>query len=216
MEGQVVADVDDVAAVGLDVPVMDSRCGGLRIPVGVGPVVIIPVTIIPVDVGPVGGLPEFMIPDGFMQQTPLSQDENEQKNNDDDNKGKAVISGATLGITDLGWLWGGACRLWGGGLFPGLAGLLLEADLFFVAHLFRGGAVVDGAIGFHPLPAGRAVIGAAAGAAAFPVIVVVLAAGGAADVWHISVLLSFSFIIQDAGWVYHLFEVAQGGFRGQL
>lgn len=65
MEGQVVADVDDVAAVGVDVPVMDSRCGGLRIPVGVGPV-----AIIPVDVRPVVVLPEFMIPDGFMQQTP--------------------------------------------------------------------------------------------------------------------------------------------------
>ena len=45
MEGQVVADVDDVAAVGLDVLVMDSRCGGLRIPVGVGPVAIIPVPL---------------------------------------------------------------------------------------------------------------------------------------------------------------------------
>lgn len=157
-----------------------------------------------------------MIPDGFIQQTPLSQGENEQENNDDDNKGKAVISGVALGIADLGWLWGGACRLWGGGLFPGLAGLLLEADLFFVAHLFRGGAVVDGAVGCHPLPAGRAVIGAAAGAAALLVVVVVFAAGGAADGRHISVLLSFFFIIQDAGWVYHLFEVAQGGFRGQL
>ena len=51
---------------------------------------------------------------------------------------------------------------------------------------------------------------------AIPVIVVVFAAGGAADGRHISVLLSFFFIIQDAGWVYHLFEVAQGGFRGQL
>ena len=121
MEGQVVADVDDVAAVGVDVPVMDSRCGGLRIPVGVGPV-----AVIPVDVRPVVVLPEFMIPDGFIQQTPLSQDENEQENNDDDNKGEAVISGVALGITDLGWLWGDACRLWGGGLFPGLAGLLLD------------------------------------------------------------------------------------------
>ena len=68
MEGQVVADVDDVAAVGVDIPVMDSRCGGLRIPVGVGPV-----AIIPVDVRPVVVLPEFMIPDGFMQQPPLAR-----------------------------------------------------------------------------------------------------------------------------------------------
>lgn len=118
---------------------MDSRCGGLRIPVGVGPV-----AIIPVDVRPVVVLPEFMIPDGFMQQPPLSQGENEQETMTMITKARLLFRGLPLGIADLGWLWGGACRLWGGGLFPGLAGLLLEADLFFVAHLFRGGAVVDG------------------------------------------------------------------------
>ena len=68
MEGQVVADVDDVAAVGLDVPVMDSWCGGLRIPVAVGPV-----AIIPVDVRPVVVLPEFMIPDGLCSRPPLAR-----------------------------------------------------------------------------------------------------------------------------------------------
>jgi len=76
-------------------------------------------------------------------------------------------------------------------LFPDLAGLVLEADLLLVVllplvadlvpigHRAAGGAVqmVDGAVGIHLLPPGRAVIGPALRAAAVFLVVIALSAG---------------------------------------
>ena len=71
---------------------------------------------------------------------------------------------------------------------PGAAGLVFIANLLFVALLLLIAdlllfGVVDVAAGVHPLPAGRAVIGAALGAEALTGIIG-LAAGLAADGRH--------------------------------
>ena len=71
---------------------------------------------------------------------------------------------------------------------PGAAGLVFIANLLFVALLLLVAdlllfGVVDVAAGVHPLPAGRAVIGAALGAEALTGIIG-LAAGLAADGRH--------------------------------
>ena len=123
-----------------------------------------------------------------------------------------------------------ALVLGGGGsrFLPGLAGLLLKALLIFVAGFFLiahlagtgPGAVfpmVDGAVGSHPFLSGRAVIGAAVGAATLLTVIIASAAGSAAYHLHLSdPPLLFFLIIQAQGRFYHLPEVARSVFGGNF
>lgn len=180
MNDQVIVDVNCVAAIGIDVAII-----GVPIVVAVGPAAVIQIAVAMDYV--------IQLAAGLYRQKDNYQRKGNQRSR------CASISLFPLGGVDfkgllkafhhpLTALSRGCSRF-----LSGLAGLLLKAYLFLIAYLTgtepglcTSLPVVYGAIGAHPFPSRRAVIGTAAWAAALLPVIIASAAGGAAYGLHLS------------------------------